>query len=102
MTGKHFWVYDVSCPNVGSKTAVNCSATANCVKQYTIDSLDKGKVSINKLKIACREQLDRGAECDPVDKSGNSCSSQRADSHLSYVSIEQKRVGVPANQSDPL
>ena len=86
---------DVSCPNVGSKTAVNCPATANCAKRYAADSLGKGKAS--KLKMAYRELLGRGAEWDPVKKSGNPCSSQRVDSYLSYVSVEQKRVGVPVN-----
>ena len=94
------WVHDVSCPNVGSKTAVNCPATVKCAKRYAAESLDKGKAG--KLKMAYRELLGRGAGWDPIEKSGNPCSSQRVDSYLSYVSVEQKRVGVPVNQAAPM
>ena len=90
-------MHHASCPNVGSKTAVNCPA---CAKRYAGDSLDKGKVS--KLKMAYLEKLGRGSEGNPVEKSGNPCSNQKVDSYLSYVNIEQKRVGVPISQENPV
>ena len=94
------WVHDVSCSNVGSNTADDCPAATNCAQRYAPNSLDKGKVS--KLKMAYREQLGRGEDWDPVGKLGNPCSSQLVDAYLSYVSVEQKRVGVPVNQANPM
>ena len=78
----------------------NYPAATNCAQRYAANCLDKGNVS--NLKMANREQLGRGEDWDPVGKFGNPCSSQLVDAYPSYVSAEQKRVGVPVNQANPM
>lgn len=51
--------------------------------------------------MAHREQLDRGAEWDPVKKHGRALPRPRGfDSYISYAGAKQTRVGVPASQAD--
>ena len=52
--------------------------------------------------MAYRELLDTGADWDPVEESGDPCSSQMVESYLSCVSVEQKRVEVQVNQADAM
>ena len=90
----------MSSPNVDPKPTENCPVTVNSVTWFVVHSLDKSKVS--NLKMAYREQLGRGTDWDLVEKSGDPCSSERVGPCLSYVSVEQKPVGVPVTQADPM
>ena len=57
---------------------------------------------MSKLRMAFREQLGEGEAWDPVEKKGNPCSSVLVESYLTFVTEEQKKVGVPVKQAAPM
>ena len=54
---------------------------------------------VSKLRMAFREQLGKREDWDPVEKRGNPCSSAPVESYLTFVTEEQKKVGVPVKQA---
>ena len=62
--------------------------------------MDEGVVS--KLLMEFREQLGKREGWEPVEKKGNPCSSVLVESYLTFVTEEQKRVGVPVKQAAPM
>ena len=48
------------------------------------------------------EEHGKGEERDPARRVGNPCASPLVDSYLTFVSEEQKQVGVPVNQAAPM
>ena len=85
-------MYDPSPPCVGLTHGNACPPGSGCAKRYAARYIDSGLVS--KLHMAFRQQLGKGEEWDPVEKTGNPCSSVLVESHLTFVTEEQKRVGV--------
>ena len=94
------WVHDRSCPGVGIADGGACRPDSGCAKRYAAGSMDKAFIS--KLRMAMREQLGKVEEWDPVEKKGNPCSSALVESYLTFVSEEQKQVGVPVKQAAPM
>lgn len=90
-----------SCPGVGSARAdvFLPGSLTPCTKRYAADSLRKGFLC--KLKMAMKEH-GKGEEWDPIRQMGNPCASPLVDSYLTFVSEEQKKVGVAVNQAQPL
>ena len=85
-------VHEASSPGVGRVGNGACREGSLCVRRYAAESLRKGFVS--KLKRAMKEQ-GKGEEADLVRHMANSCSSLFVESYLTFVSEEQKQVGVP-------
>ena len=48
----------------------------------------------SKLSMAFQQQLGQREELDPVEKNGNPCSSELVETHLTFVTEEQNRLGV--------
>ena len=92
-------VHEASSPGVGRVGNGACREGSLCVRRYAAESLRKGFVS--KLKRAMKEQ-GKGEEADLVRHMANSCSSLFVESYLTFVSEEQKQVGVPVNQAAPM
>jgi len=92
-------VHVTSCPGVGRPGDDACLEGSACAKRYAAESIRKGFVS--KLKMAMKEH-GKGEEWDPVRRAGNPCASPLVDSYLTFVSEEQKQVGVPVNQAAPM
>ena len=82
------WVHARSCPGVGLGDDGVCLPGSGCAKRYAAGSIDKAFIS--KMRAAMREQLGKVEERDPVEKKGNS--------YLTFVSEEQKQVGVPVSR----
>lgn len=93
-------VHVVDCPGVGLPGRDRCLPGAACAKHYPADSLRKGNFS--KLKMAYKEQVDRGEEWNPVLRTGNPCAHPMVEEYLAFTAAEQKRVGVTAHQAAPL
>ena len=60
------------------------------------------KAFVSKFRMAMREQLGKVEEWDPVEEKGNPCSSTLVESYLTFISEEQKQVGVPVKQAAPM
>ena len=93
-------VHDQDCPGVGTPGETGCLPDAKCSKRYAADSMRTGVIS--KLKMAMREQLGKGEVWDPVRMTGNVCASPLVESYTTFVTEEQKRVGVQVNQAAPM
>ena len=91
------WVHDRSCPSVGLASSEACPPGNGCANRYAARSMDKGFVS--KLRMVMREQLGKVEERDPVEKTGDPCSSPLVEFYLLFVNEEQKQVGVPVKQA---
>ena len=92
-------VHEACCPGVGRGGDDACREGSSCAKRYAADSLRKGFVS--KLKMAMKEHV-KGEDWDPVRRIVNPCSSLLAESYLTFVSGDQKQIGVQVNQAAPM
>ena len=52
--------------------------------------------------MACKEYLNRGADCDPMSGKGNPCGSTHVDSYLTYTTETQRQAGVAPAQAPAL
>ena len=59
-------------------------------------------IRVFKLRMAFREELGKGEEWDPIEKKRNPCSSMLVESYLTFVTVEQRRLGVPVKQAAPM
>ena len=92
-------VHEASCPRVGRAGDDECREESSCARRYAAESLRKGCVS--KLKMALKAH-GNGEVWDPICCVGNPCASALVELYLTFVSEEQKQVGVPVNQPGPM
>ena len=68
-------------------------------RRYAAESIRKGFAS--KLKMTMKEH-GKWEKWDPARRVGNPCASPLVDSYLTFLSEEQKQVGIPVNQAAPM
>ena len=92
-------VYEVFCPGAGHAGNNTSLSGSSCGKRYPVESIPNGFVS--KLNISMKEG-GQGQEWESVRREGNPCSCQFVHLYLTFVSEEQRQVGVQFNQAAPM